>query len=160
MVKVIISVLLALLVVAYGAAFFAWNMTPQEVIGLQVMGQRYSQNLPIGSLVFVGLIIGAIIMGVAAVGTWSSQRARADKATAMVKKAKVKLQAQLDTINELRDEVDRLEAQIASLHAGNGTWGQPVYQEPSDEPEIMLSEPADTATAVPAQGEVDDDDII
>ncbi|MEN6547802.1 MAG: bZIP transcription factor [Armatimonadia bacterium] len=154
MLKVVISVLIALLIVAYGAAFLAWNMTSQDIVGWQAFGVRYSQHLPVGSLVFVGLILGAVIMAIAAGSTWAAQKSRADRATAMVKKAKVKLQAQLDEINDLRDEVERLEAQVASLQSGDGTWGQATYAEP----------PADTATeagtAVPAETEVDDDDVI
>jgi len=154
MLKVVISVLIALLIVAYGAAFLAWNMTSQDVVGWQAFGVRYSQHLPVGSLLFVGLFIGALIMGIAAVATWSAQKSRADKATAMVKKAKVKLQAQLDEINDLRDEIDRLEAQVASLQSGDGTWGQTTYAEASADSAMQEGE------AAPAETEVDDDDVI
>lgn len=154
MLKVVISVLIALLIVAYGAAFLAWNMTAQEVVGWQAFGVRYSQHLPVGSLVFVGLILGALIMAIAAGSTWAAQKARADKATAMVKKAKVKLQAQLDEINDLRDEIGRLEGQVASLQSGDGTWGQTTYVETPGEgaEEAVL--------VVPSETEVDDDDVI
>lgn len=150
MVKVIISVLVALLLLAYGAGFLSWNIAPQEVTGLWLGGVRYSQTLPLGSLVFIGLIIGAAIMAVAAWSVWTTQKATADKATAMVKKAKVKLQAQLDEINDLRGEIQRLECEVAGLKAGDGTWGAVTAADLN-----AGSESADAPTA-----EVDDPDVI
>lgn len=144
MLKVIIKVVVALLFLAYGAFFLAWNMKAETIVGFQWGADTYSQILPVGALAFVGLIIGALIMAIAAWSSWATQKTTADRATAMVKKAKTKLQAQLDTINELRDEVDRLQAEVASLQAGDGTWGKVTHDD------------------VPAAGEesVDDDDVI
>lgn len=155
MVKVILKVLVALAVLAYGALFLSWNMTPQEVIGLCWLGGvRYSQTLPVGSLVFIGLIGGAIIMAIGVWAAWAAQKATADKAIAMVRKAKVKLQAQLDQIHELRGETERLQAEIASLHAGDGTWGKVTAADLEAGTEGMAAPgPAPAA-------EVDDPDVI
>jgi hypothetical protein len=152
--KVIFKVVVALAVLAYGALFLSWNMAPTEITGLYWLGGvRYSQSLPLGSLVFIGLILGAVIMAIAAWSAWASQKAVADKATAMVKKAKVKLQAQLDEMNELRADNERLQSEIAGLQAGDGTWGKVKAGDlPATEGQPAAAEAAET--------EVDDPDVI
>jgi multisubunit Na+/H+ antiporter MnhC subunit len=152
--KVIIKVIIGLIILAYAALFLSWNMAQQEIISWQMMGVRYSQPLPVGSLVFIGLVIGAVIMAIACWSAWAAQKATADKAVATVKKAKVKLQAQLDTINELRAEVEQLEGEIQSLHAGNGTWGR------VDAGDIADLATVDGVTPAAAAAEVDDDEVI
>jgi len=124
MVKVIVKVIIGLLALCYGALFLSWNMGPQEIISWQMGGWKYSQPLPLGTLPFIGLVVGAVIMAIAAWSAWAVQKGAADRATGMVKKAKAKLQAQLDTINELRAEAERLKSEMESLRAGDGTWGQ------------------------------------
>ncbi|MBU0607312.1 MAG: hypothetical protein KKI08_05465 [Armatimonadetes bacterium] len=161
MVKVILSVLAVLLVLAYGAFFLTWNLAPQQVVGFSVGGMRYTQTLPLGSLVFVGLVIGAAIMACASWSAWATQKATADKHAATIRKAKVKLQNQLDEINDLRDQVARLEAELASLQTGDGTWGK-VNQA---DIEAGAAEPGSEAPTpevaqAPAEPEVDDPDVI
>ncbi|NPV48259.1 MAG: DUF1049 domain-containing protein [Armatimonadetes bacterium] len=125
MVKVIIGAVLGLLLLVYGALFLAWNMTPQDIVALRWFGGvQYSQALPVGSLVFIGLVVGALLMAIACWSAWASQRSIAKRAVAQVQKAKEKLQAQLDAINELRAQVAQLEEELESSRAGNGTWGQ------------------------------------
>jgi hypothetical protein len=158
MLKVILKVLVALVVLAYGALFLSWNMTPQEITGLHWLGGvRYSQTLPVGSLVFIGLIAGAAIMAVAAWSAWAAQKAIVDKATAVVKKAKVKLQAQLDEINDLRAEIERLQGEISSLQAGDGTWGK-VSAADLEAGTEGVAAPGSTPAA--PEAEVDDPDVI
>ena len=152
--KVIIKIIIGLIILAYAALFLSWNMGQQEIISWQMMGVRYSQPLPVGSLVFIGLVVGAIVMAIACWAAWAAQKAYADKAVATVKKAKVKLQAQLDTINELRGEVERLEGEIESLQAGNGTWGR------VDADDIADLATVDGVTTAQAAAEVDDDEVI
>jgi multisubunit Na+/H+ antiporter MnhC subunit len=152
--KVIIKVIIGLNILAYAALFLSWNMAQQEIISWQMMGVRYSQPLPVGIVVFIGLVIGAVIMAIACWSAWAAQKATADKAVATVKKAKVKLQAQLDTINELRAEVEQLEGEIQSLHAGNGTWGR------VDAGDIADLATVDGVTPAAAAAEVDDDEVI
>jgi hypothetical protein len=157
MVKVIVKVLVALGVLAYGALFLSWNMTPQEITGLSLGSVRYSQMLPAGSLVFIGLIVGAVIMAAAAWSSWAAQKAAADHAAAVVKKAKVKLQAQLDEMNNLRAEVQKLQGDITSLQAGDGTWGKVSATDLGAA--AASDETAGAATPAPA-AEVDDPDVI
>jgi hypothetical protein len=146
--KVIVKVIIGLVFLAYAALFLSWNMAPQEIISWQMMGVRYSQPLPVGSLAFAGLVLGAIIMAGACWSAWATQKATANKAVATVKKAKVKLQAQLDTITELRAEIERVEDELASLQAGDGTWGQ------------VNAGNAATPDAAAAPDAVDDDEVI
>ncbi|MCE5240532.1 hypothetical protein LLH23_18895 [bacterium] len=160
MVKVIIKVVVALGLLAYGAFFLSWNIAPQQITGFVWGGIRYSQTLPLGSLVFIGLALGAALMAIAAWATWATQKAQADKYAATIRKAKSKLQAQLDEINDLRDQVARLEAELEGLRAGDGTWGQVTQADIAAgvEGATAAAEPGGEASA--AQAEVDDPDVI
>jgi hypothetical protein len=151
MFKVIFKVIVVLLFLGYAAFFLSWNMAPQEIIGWDLAGVRYTQALPVGALAFIGLFVGAIVMAASCWSAWATQRALAKKAVATVKKAKVKLQAQLDMINELRGEVTRLEGELEGLQAGDGTWGRVAA---SDLPGADLASSDAPATAD------DDDDVI
>ena len=153
MAKVILKVIVALLVLAYGAMFLSWNMTPQEVTGFYWAGSRYSQMIPLGLLVFIGLIAGAAIMAVAAWVAWAAQKATADKHAATIRKAKVKLQAQLDEIHDLREQLAQAQGELEGLQAGDGTWGQVSAGD---------LEPVAAGAAAPAHAEpeVDDPDVI
>jgi hypothetical protein len=124
MAKVVLTTVVVLALSCYGALFLSWNQTPQDIVTLQVGGTRFSQPLPIGALVFIGLVVGMIVMAVASWSAWAGQRGVAQKAAAQVKKAREKLQAQLDLINELRARTAELEAELANARTGNGTWGQ------------------------------------
>jgi hypothetical protein len=148
MAKVIIKVIVGLVVLAYAAAFLSWNAGSQEITALQLGATKFSQQMPLGGLVFIGLIAGAVIMAVAAWSAWSTQKSRADKAVAQVQKAKEKLQAQLATINELRVEVDRLQSEVEGLKAGDGTWGR------SNHDDRPAGEKAAAGEAVPDEDEI------
>jgi len=161
MVKVILSVLAALLVLVYGAFFLTWNLAPQQVFGFVFGGTRYSQTLPLGSLVFIGLIIGAVVMACASWSAWAAQKAVANKHAATIRKAKVKLQAQLDEINDLRDQAARLQGELEGLQAGDGTWGRVTQADlaAGASGAAPADEAGDTETP-PAAPEVDDPDVI
>jgi hypothetical protein len=148
--KVIVKVVAGLAVLTYGAFFLSWNMAPQEVTGWQMMGTRYSQQVPLGALVFIGLVGGAVVMALAAWTAWAAQKATADRATAQVRKAKEKLQAQLDHIYELRAEIEQLENRLDGLAAGDGSWGQ--TSNPDSESKVVVVDDLGD--------EGDDDDII
>lgn len=124
MLKVTLTMVVVLALLVYGALFLLWNNAPQDITTWQLMGVKYSQSLPVGALAFAGLVVGALLMAVGCWSAWASQRAVASKAMAQVKRAKEKLQAQLDVINELRARVEQLDGELASLQTGNGTWGQ------------------------------------
>lgn len=153
MAKVIVKVIVALLVLAYGAMFLSWNMTPQEVTGFYWAGTRYSQMVPLGLLVFIGLIAGAVIMAVAAWAAWAAQKATADKHAATIRKAKVKLQAQLDEIHDLREQLAQAQGELEGLQSGDGTWGQVSAGD-------LEPVAAGAAASAPAEPEVDDPDVI
>lgn len=153
MLKVIFKVIVALLFLGYAAFFLSWNMAPQEIITWNLLGVKYTQLLPVGSLGFAGLLLGAIIMAISCWSAWATQKATVNKAVATVKKAKVKLQAQLDMINELRGEVERLEGELESLQAGDGTWGRAAA---IDQPGAA----GDLSAGSPEVASVDDDEVI
>jgi hypothetical protein len=70
---------------------------------------------------------------------------------AQVQRAKEKLQGQLEAINELRSQVEQLEAELVSHQAGNGTWGQVSAGD--------IAVPAAVPATAPEHGS-DDPDII
>jgi uncharacterized membrane protein YciS (DUF1049 family) len=148
MVKVILKMVVVLALLCYGALFLSWNMANQEITTWQLMSVKYSQPLPVGSLVFIGLILGAVLMAVACWSAWAAQKALAGKAVSQVKRAKEKLQAQLDLINELRGQVTQLESDLDAAKAGNGTWGL------SNAGDVTVPQVA----AAPDNAEVADDD--
>lgn len=159
--KVIVSVLVVLALLAYGACFLSWNLAPQEVTGFVLLGTRYSQSLPLGSLVFIGLVLGAVVMAIATWSAWASQKATADKHAATIRRAKAKLQDQLDEINDLRAEVERLEGQVASLQSGDGTWGQVTQADIAAGAAATTPTGADPSPdAAVETPEVDDPDVI
>jgi len=161
MVKVIVSVVALLLVLTYGAFFLSWNIAPQQVTGFLWGGMRYSQALPLGSLVFLGLVLGALVMGAAAWSAWAGQKATADKHAATIRKAKTKLQTQLDEINDLRSDVERLQGELASLQAGDGTWGRASQADiEAGAVAVQAAGAAPAAGATAAEPEVDDPDVI
>lgn len=153
MLKVIFKVIIVLLLVGYAAFFLSWNMAPQNIVSWNLFGTRYTQAMPVGTLGFAGLIIGAIIMALACWSAWATQRGLALKGAATIKKAKGKLQAQLDTINELRAENERLEAELESLQAGDGSWGRVAAGDLPNTP-VAATAPSDDDEPV------DDDEVI
>ena len=155
MLKVIFKVIVALLALGYAAFFLSWNMASQEIITWNLLGVKYTQALPVGTLGFAGLFAGAIIMAISCWSAWATQKAMVNKAVATVKKAKVKLQAQLDLINELRGEVERLEGELESLQAGDGTWGRVAADDPSED-----AAAGSTAVDPLALESADDDEVI
>ena len=153
MFKVILKAIVGLFFLLYAALFLSWYLCPQEIGGWDFMGVKYSQTLPVGMLALAGLILGGIIMAISAWSAWAAQKAVANKAVATVKKAKVKLQAQLETIQELRGKVERLEGELMSMQAGDGTWGR---VNAADVQGAVTPPPQAEGTAA----EVDDDDVI
>jgi hypothetical protein len=154
MLKVIIKVLLSLLSLAYAAAFLFWNSASQDIVtwNLRV---KLSQALPVGALAFIGVVIGAAVMAISALSAYGTQKAAATKAVATVKKAKEKLQAQLDAINELRAEVERLEGELSSLQAGDGSWGRVNVGEAG-----AATDAGAQAAPSATHSETDDDEVI
>ena len=131
--KVILKVLLLLIIVGYAALFLVWNPNYVTVCGLVwppvPQGERWIEQLPLGSLPLMGAVLGVILMAIAAWGEWARQKATADQARAQVQKAKVKLQELVGKIKEQHSQIQELQRQV----------GEP---EPAAEPEAVGGEGA------------------
>ena len=108
MASAILRVLLILILIAYCALFITWNSQPVTVAGLDWLGDRYVQEMPLGYLPFIGAVAGALLMGIAVWSEWSQQKGRADRAAAQVTNAKAKLQELADIIKQHRQEIAEL----------------------------------------------------
>ena len=111
MAKVIITVLLIVVLALYGAMFITWNTQTITVVGFVSPlspDQGYSTVMPQAFLAIGGVIVGIVIMAIAAWSTWAAQKDTARTAQAQVAAAKKKLQERTDMVRELRGEVKKL----------------------------------------------------
>ncbi len=115
----VLKVLVLLLVIAYCALFIFWNGQYVTVVGLDLLDNRYVQEMPLGFLALIGAVLGALVMAIFTWGEWAVQKRRADTAEAQVAKAKTKLQELADIIKQHRQEIAELK--------------QPRPKEPGDE---------------------------
>ena len=107
----IAKVLIVMVLVVYCAGFIAWNSQTTTVVGWDLMGYRYVQDMPLAYLALEGALLGAVLMAIAAWGEWARQKRRANVAAAQVAKANNKLQ-------ELAAMIKQQRAQIAELGGG------------------------------------------
>ncbi len=118
MVRVIITVLVLLLVLAYAALFLSWNLTPVTVIGVSWGGQDWVEDVPLGVLILGGVLAGAILMAAFSLGAYHAQRVRAADAEALVAQAKQKLGMAKEKVDELVAKVKQQRDKIGQLEKG------------------------------------------
>lgn len=127
MFRVITKVILALIAICYGALFLTWNSREITVIGLRLPGgDRLEQAMPQGLLLFGGLILGVLLMSIALWASCAAMKAQVNHLNALVERAKEKLKAQLDAIQALRKDNERLTAELARAASGAAGGGQTV----------------------------------
>jgi|LSQX01.1.fsa_nt_gb ABC-type multidrug transport system fused ATPase/permease subunit len=117
MAKVILTVLLVIVAAVYGAMFVMWNMEPVSVVGFvspMDPDQGFAAVMPLAFLAVIGVVIGVVVMGVAAWGAWTVQHASARQAQQQLSVAKQKLQERTDLVRRLRADLDRLKASNGS----------------------------------------------
>ncbi|MFP3904354.1 MAG: hypothetical protein ACLFWB_08955 [Armatimonadota bacterium] len=112
MTKIVFKVLFWLAVAAYAAAFAQWNMEEVTVLGLRHQDVAFAAKAPVAYIAFGGVVVGVIIMGIAAASAWASQRAAASKDRARVNAAKKKIAERNKKIKQLQSKVSDLQEQL------------------------------------------------
>ncbi len=111
----LLKVLFFVAILTYGVFFVLWNQG--IIVDLLLWpgppNAVYANEVPIGLVPLAGVVIGAILMAVAAWGAWASQRAIAVMANAQVERAKEKLRSMAETIKNQRAELEALKAAAA-----------------------------------------------
>lgn len=78
MAQAILTVLLVVILVAYGALFALWNQQVVTVVGaslsLQPGGGGWMASVPLFVLPLAGLIVGALLMAIIMSGPWSGMK--------------------------------------------------------------------------------------
>ena len=128
MVRVIVTFLVVIVILAYAAMFLSWNQKPVEVTSFSWAGQGWVEDVPLGMLILGGILAGAALMAVFAAGAYQTQRARAAAAEAMVAQAKQKLGVAKGKVDELVAKVKQQRDKLAHLEKGS------TVEEPSAEP--------------------------
>jgi hypothetical protein len=113
-VKTIVGVLSAVLFLVYCAAVVFWNAnTKVSVVTFQAGPQcLWVGGVPIGFLPLVGLAIGVIAMGIAAIFPWAGQRRRAREAEEKLQKAMARLAEQKRALAARDEQIEGLNAQL------------------------------------------------
>ena len=130
MIKSIIVVVVLLAGLCYSAFFLTWNSeTKVDLVTLRAGGDPFwIQAVPVGFLPLAGLVIGALIMAVAAIGPWAAQRRAAKLAEAKLAKAVEKFNEQKGRLSARAEEIARLEARIAELECAPAAAATPANQ--------------------------------
>jgi hypothetical protein len=112
MFKVIVCVLLAVVLMGYGAFFITWNMDVVHITGFELGETAYGTDMPVSFLALAGVVVGVLIMAIAAWSTWAGQRHAAMEARARLELAKKKLGERTDMVRVLREDVASLRAAL------------------------------------------------
>lgn len=115
MTKIVLKVLFWLAVAAYAVAFAQWNMEEVTVLGLRYQDVALAARAPVAYIAFGGVVVGVIIMGMAAASAWASQRAAASSDRARVNVAKKRLAERNKTIKKLESKAADLEEQLETM---------------------------------------------
>jgi type VI protein secretion system component VasK len=90
--------------------FIMWNMDDVSVVGFvspMDPDQGYAVTMPQAFLAAIGVLIGVVVMGIAAWGTWAAQRDAARQSRRQLAVAKQKLEERTDMVRTLRAELGR-----------------------------------------------------
>lgn len=154
MLRIVLTVLLILALMVYGAGFIMWNTAVVDVIGLQWQGRVWTAQVPSAYLALAGVVVGIVFMAFAASSAWTGQRAAALEARARLELAKRKLNERTDMVRVLRDDV-------ASLRAALNADARPATSDAThDDKDEKRAAPAAPGDDVPDDNGVDDDDVI
>ncbi len=154
MARAVVTVLILLVVIAYLSLFLAWNAEPTPITTLEAGQSKYTQDLPVGLLFIVGLMVGAVAMAIALWGPWQALKTSEDRQRALVEKAKSKLKSQSKEIEALTEELEERKQELAR---GEAPPEDEVAPSPEEAAAVAATEGPPTAEAAVAQGEVDDD---
>ncbi len=114
MVRVIVTVLAVLIIIAYGALFLSWNQQSVAVTGFSWAGQGWVQDLPLGAVILGAVLVGAIVMAAFAFAAWQAQYSRSQAAQAKVALAKKKLDELVAKVKQQREKIAQLEQELSA----------------------------------------------
>jgi hypothetical protein len=155
MARAVLTVLILLVVIAYLSLFLAWNAEPTPITTLEAGQSKYTQDLPVGLLFIVGLMVGAVAMAVALWGPWQALKTSEERQRALVEKAKSKLKSQSKEIEALTEE---LEERTQALAEGQPAPEGEVALSPEEAAAVAATEEQSAAEAAGTQEEAADDD--
>jgi uncharacterized integral membrane protein len=154
MARAVIMVLILLVVIGYLSLFLAWNATPAPITTLQAGESKYTQDLPLGLLFIVGVVVGALAMAAALWGPWKAMKASDEQQRALVERAKAKLKSQSKEIKALTEEIEAHEGQPAEAETPSS---DEVPLSPEEAAAVKATEEKPTTEADREEGETDDD---
>lgn len=117
MVRVIVTVLAVLIIIAYGALFLSWNQQLVAVTGFSWAGQGWVQDLPLGAVILGAVLVGAVVMAAFAFAAWQAQYSRSQAAEAKVALAKKKLDELVAKVKQQREKIAQLEQELSTRSA-------------------------------------------
>lgn len=136
MVRVIVTVLAVLIIIAYGALFLSWNQQSVAVTGFSWAGQGWVQDLPLGAVILGAVLLGAIVMAAFAFAAWQAQYSRSQAAQAKVALAKKKLDELVAKVKQQREKIAQLEQELSARPAPAPTESAPPPRaEPGEDEE-------------------------
>ncbi len=112
--RAMLTVFILLMVMAYLSLFLAWNAKPQAVVTWQ-FGAQFTQDLPIGVLLILGVVVGAVAMAAALTGPWNALKQSEAQARTLLDQAKRKLRSQGEEIKGLTARAARERAAVFEL---------------------------------------------
>jgi uncharacterized integral membrane protein len=135
MVRVIVTVLVVLIIIAYGAMFLSWNQQAVPVTGFAWSGQGWVEDVPLGMVILGGVLVGALIMAAFAFSAWQAQYSRGKAAQAKVALAKKKLDELVAKIKQQREKIAQLEQELRAQKPPPEGAGEPEKPEAMGEDE-------------------------
>lgn len=157
--RLVIASIILVLLLAYAVMFATWNLEPVKVVGLRFGGQEYWENVPVAYLPLIGVIVGVVVMAVAAYVQWQGNRAVIGKLNQQVSRAREVVEQQKKRISELEEALRATREELARLEEGAG---RPGTQEGIELAEgFEAGEVAQKGGAAEQGGEeVEDDEVI
>jgi uncharacterized membrane-anchored protein YhcB (DUF1043 family) len=152
--RVVGTVIVVVVALAYGALFISWNPTIISVVGLgSPVSQKMVEELPVWSLPFIGGVVGVFVMLFSMWALWAGQKRQTDKYKRQVEKAKRIIAERNGTIEEHEAKIAQLEADLATASQQSEHVGEESLTE--EQPGSQVS--AATELEVAAE---DDDEVI
>lgn len=133
MAQAILTVLLVVILVAYGALFALWNQQVVPVVGaslsLQPGGPGWAADMPLFVLPIAGLAVGAVLMAIIMGGPWATMK-RTVAAT------RERLAAEQARAKELARRLKACQAQLKAAPGAMATAAVAADEEDEDAVEV------------------------
>ncbi|MGQ9733113.1 MAG: hypothetical protein ACUVX8_17780 [Candidatus Zipacnadales bacterium] len=118
MLRAVALVLGVLILCVYLAFFLSLNMETYNFRVFRTSGSYFEQPLPVGSLLVIGIVLGAVAMALALWAPWNALKTSAAQQRALVQKAKQRLKSQDEKIKSLTKQLEEAKAASAEVEEG------------------------------------------